>query len=1368
MGGNENEPPVYSALSSTNFYRPNQRENNEDEAAENATWDDRIRAGYTGVAHGLVSHGPEQLYRALKTVGKIINSDSLRDYADEGIQRELQAREADPYYQVPENWMKDEWSRSLYEGTRGIASSAYAMLPGAAVSLIPGAQAIGVGMMGAGAGSIAGLSSYDSYMDEAVEKFQALNPKLTREDIENEQFQSALWYSLAEGGTEAVTDIMGAKLIGLFGKAGVKPAKHILDQLVRNLTKTVSLEAGSEVTTAMVQDYIKEQAGLDYIGRVKAMKQTVGPALVGGVAFGVGGTALKAAQGKLGVDSQRVKTEAEHRADIDAQTQELRRQYRESHYTPQAVSMFDSLMNNGGDYVQASSMMEATESVAKSWAIRSGQKALDWRGDTAALADMFKRMNEHKADPTVTPQESLSSFTNILFSELSGDQKRGLADVYGMPESLDVDGAASVIDIAKFEADLSQTLTDSKYLESLPESIRPVMESMRDGLLDLHTIVKRGGLVGAVDSDVSTAITKAIEFRDANKPKPAAFIYEDTDLEGIRKQYGDFTKLDAEKQSAMIKDMAHAMEFNFDTWDLPTDQKGMLAFVDTEMKPLLNKILHRGKRGDAKHEGLAKDALQADGIDLDRFAEFTAQLTGNGDIKQSAAVKARELMLTERLLLEKATQLATIANESLAPPDIMKWQMVGIMHQQAHTMLRAVRSESGHLLRAWNFIKKDPELSSQRLQQLYDATGGFKTAQAKLTAFANARTDADRAGVLADSVKAKSLRMFHEFRVMNMLSSLKTHIVNATGNSGTLVNEIWNRHLASKMGKGQAIPDGEAMAMIDGIWDGLLKVRDQWVDHKNDKGGTVAALRSTKEMWDTDPTTSLIADAGMYDRQLTKENTLDVIGAVKERVGLSKDPGMVSNGLATMIDYLGRTLSISSDLLYSSDMFFKTLAAHAEVNALNHRRATQEAGGDNAKYTELKKRYDQNVPAEHRQAAQEFGKFVTFQNDLHGFANTLNQVRMKHPSTQELVPFFKTPVNIMMYAARHTPGLSSLFKDIRTELNSPDIATRHLAEARVMTGTLLWTTAISMAAAGYLTGSGPIDDNERNKAYATGWQANSLRIPGGEGKPATYIAINRLDPIPALIFDSAASLMEIYDSLDDDDLGKAMSAGWAAAYKVASDQTYLRSIFDSIDAIRDWKTFAGTRARRNMAGTLVPGSAMLRQISQQVDPVYREINGVMDHIRTGIPGASLGMPPRRNFLGEEIRGDGFYGPDFLSPLRQSFDKQDPVYDEIYRLAKGGHKVPGMPQRSMRHDKKGIKMDGETYSRFVEMAGVGLKVKGKTAKEKIADLIVSDKYAGWDDAKKATQIKSIMDGYRKKARDKMKKEDAGLRRLLGIE
>ena len=108
-----------------------------------------------------------------------------------------------------------------------------------------------------------------------------------------------------------------------------------------------------------------------------------------------------------------------------------------------------------------------------------------------------------------------------------------------------------------------------------------------------------------------------------------------------------------------------------------------------------------------------------------------------------------------------------------------------------------------------------------------------------------------------------------EFRAMNMLSSIKTQVANISGNAMALSVETWNRFLAEHMGQGQGVVRGETFAFMGGMWDGLKKYLDTW---RTDRAA--------------DPASPLIGDAGITERALTRDNALDVIGGVKEKIGL--------------------------------------------------------------------------------------------------------------------------------------------------------------------------------------------------------------------------------------------------------------------------------------------------------------------------------------------------------------------------------------------------------------------------------------------------------------------------------------------------
>lgn len=120
---------MHSGIVNSDTISMYQRQNNREEINRSLSWGERLDAAGTGLAHGVTSYAPEQILRAMRTIGKIFHSEDLQAFASEEIDKELEKRRLDPYYKVPKDWMDDGWGRSLYEGFRGVSSSSLAMLP---------------------------------------------------------------------------------------------------------------------------------------------------------------------------------------------------------------------------------------------------------------------------------------------------------------------------------------------------------------------------------------------------------------------------------------------------------------------------------------------------------------------------------------------------------------------------------------------------------------------------------------------------------------------------------------------------------------------------------------------------------------------------------------------------------------------------------------------------------------------------------------------------------------------------------------------------------------------------------------------------------------------------------------------------------------------------------------------------------------------------------------------------------------------------------------------------------------------------------------------------------------------------------------
>jgi hypothetical protein len=112
-----------------------------------------------------------------------------------------------------------------------------------------------------------------------------------------------------------------------------------------------------------------------------------------------------------------------------------------------------------------------------------------------------------------------------------------------------------------------------------------------------------------------------------------------------------------------------------------------------------------------------------------------------------------------------------------------------------------------------------------------------------------------------------------------------------------------------------------------------------------------------------------------------------------------------------------------------------------------------------------------------------------------------------------LVPFIRTPANLLNYTFEHTPYLSMASKKFRTAMKSADPEVREAAQSKVAMGAAFWTIAMYQAMSGDIQGGGAENMLQR-KVQGGGDDEGSRRIKYsmdmGDGKRLPF---SRLDPL---------------------------------------------------------------------------------------------------------------------------------------------------------------------------------------------------------------------------------------------------------------
>lgn len=1367
MSSNPYDTDMYESLSDPNLPGYYIQQNQKEAVDEELGLLDYGKAAATGLYHGAVLTAPETMVRVLHRIGKGVGSEDMVNWARGKLDEYSRLREEDPYWQPDEEWMTSYTAKSLYEGFNSVSNSMAMMLPGLAAAPLTGGMSLGAMFIGGalGAGTIGGLAEYDSFLDDAYKQLSTLNPELSREDIEDEHFWNAVLSGVAEGGFELAGDLVGGKLIGLVGKAGAQPARNILSKLLRNAGKSMLAETPSELVTAAAQDWLRENSGLDHQGRLKAMVNALGPALVSGGAFGAAGTISQELR-PMHISEVKAAMDTHAKSFIEAQQRD---RYGDIGFG----FLKDTLIGEAGmEEKTAIAIADIAQAEAKRWAETNGRDINDWWKDKTSQVQSLTEggwsSTTALAQTLVTPEASFDAVigqsAKPLVSSLTQEQQTALATKYNIAEG----GTTIELDMDAVSQDFQSWLKDPKSVE-LDAQTQPAFEAMRDKILDSYGALKQNNAV-KISPEAQGMFDRL--FGQTERPVPEApKMYTVADEAALNQELDQIASNDPDANAKIVAALNKKTKYNFSPWALKDDAKATFLAIDKALAPYLDKYL--AKQTDASADAKAKADMNANGYSEAGINSLFGDVVDNkeGTLSQ----RSRKAQIYQALALENMKQLALEYNETPSPQSALALMAAREVFKGIHIQMRGIRAEAGRFLRSYRMAGQDNKMDIRRLNELMEGSGGMGAVDALSAILTNTQDPALLKERLEGTLWDKTTGMLLEHVTLGMLTNPATQIVNVAGNGLTLMQEVVNRFVGSHLNPDQknGLVKGETMAMLNGLYKGLQNIRETFGKYRQEKGGALRAIFSQDAPQFQINGASLLDDGGQMGRKLTRENAQDVLNGVGDWVGTreSKIPGMSSahaaatGGLSTAIEYYGRGLGLISKGLLTADMVFKTLAYHMELNATTFRRAAQEAQATGGDVQALHKQYSEKALKVDKDAAMDFAKKVTFQSDLGAIGKNINKIRQEAPLTRLIIPFLKTPINIIKYGAAHTPGMSQLFKETKAELGSKDAAVRQLAEARVMTGSMIWMGALGLATQGFLTGNGPTDPEEKKRLQATGWQANSLKLTiGGE---THYIGLDRLDP-GAFILNTAASFVEIAQHLEGEDAEKASSAAIGAAIRTVTNRSYIQSVQSILDLVMNLDKPEGQRAVRDLiTNVTVPASALSRTTARTIDPIARETDTIFNQIMSNIPGFSTLVPERRNFLGEVMKAPDALGPDYLSPLRYSAGNNDPVYSEISRLGQLGLDMPSTAQRIWRNGDKSVRLDAKQYAAFMEEAGTKHRINGKTAKEHLAGLVESSLYQQASDEQKASLIKGAVDSYRKAAKNKMMRTDPGVRYLLGL-
>ena len=679
--------------------------------------------------------------------------------------------------------------------------------------------------------------------------------------------------------------------------------------------------------------------------------------------------------------------------------------------------------------------------------------------------------------------------------------------------------------------------------------------------------------------------------------------------------------------------------------------------------------------------------------------------------RQGEAFNAEQILAARKVLVASGENLVKLAGAAKngSEMDLALFRRAMAQHRAIQSQVSGMTAEAGRALQSFRIVAASSREQERLIKEALQTTGGEAVSR-DMAAMLSELDSPEKIGrFVKDANRATTKDQLYEIWINGLLSSPTTHMVNILSNVMVVGLTVGERKIASSIGGN--IPPGETSAQLKGVVDGA-------------RDGFRLAWNVLKTGEPTDPLQKVEAEKF---RAITSEN-LNIAGPA-----------------GRFADFMGEAVRVPGRLLTAGDEFFKSVGYRMELYSQAYRQAFNEGLRDEAAAKRVVQIIE-NPPENIKQAAVDASRYQTFTNQLGKTGKAVEQVRNNIPYARVVMPFVRTPVNIMSYTFERTP-LAPLSGAFREEIAAGG-ARRDLAMGKLIAGSMVMAVSADLVLSGSVTGAGPTNSKMRNIMRATGWQPYSLKV--GD----KYYAYNRLDPVGALL-GLSADVTEIIGQTSEAEASQLATAAALSVAQNMASKTYMSGVTDFFDAFFGASTdpeannYKLDRYLQRMASSIVPAS--VANIERTLSPELSATYGYLDRIKSRIPGYSEDLPPRRNIFGEPIVLEGGIGPDIMSPIYESTVKDDPVADEMVRQ----QVAVGMPRRQI----QGIELDAQQYDRYVLLySGIEAQM---SLKEQLRAMFDTRSYKNATDGPeggKALMIKSVFTAYRDMAQQQMLAED----------
>jgi hypothetical protein len=623
------------------------------------------------------------------------------------------------------------------------------------------------------------------------------------------------------------------------------------------------------------------------------------------------------------------------------------------------------------------------------------------------------------------------------------------------------------------------------------------------------------------------------------------------------------------------------------------------------------------------------------------------------------ALAARQLYAASGQQLLAAARRASAADAS--PLDQVAFRKMMATHYAIQAEVLAARTETARALQSWAIPAGAGREQLKSIEQLLESAGGASTSSAMARRLMLiAENAADPEAAIAQFTRrgwgGATLEAVQEVFINSLLSSPGTHLANITGNQLNAFLQILERGTAGAIsrtvGSGEIAP-GEAIAMsygmVTGLRDAFRLVAKSWRGEGDELAQAIGKIDAPR-----DPAVSARA--------------------------FGIDEG---SGLGKAIDVLGHSVvRAPGRALGAEDAFFKSINHRMALHAASMREAQQQLAlaGEAVTAESLGRKMGEimrDPPESVRLEAADAALYATFNREAGPLAQRLLALRNSDSpavnlSVALLLPFIRTPANILSYSFERTP-LAPLVGQWRADIAAGGVR-RDLALARVATGTTVMGMMFDLADRGLVTGKGPDDAGERANYTRLGVQPYSVKV-GDQ-----WVSLNRLDPFGFFLgfAGDLADMMRRSDIEPEevDEIQELMAAGAVTVSRAVLDRTWMRGFSEFMSAMDEDRPNPERWIASLASGFVPAGSGAL---ARAIDPTARTSLGVEEALMAKIPGLSQKLLPRRDVWGQPVRtglteiagsetAANIYNA--VTPTRTQTLKDSPIDRELVRLNLG--------------------------------------------------------------------------------------------------